>query len=382
MNYYHCYWFSEINDIQHEVDILVAHTDMNEARMAASWYVTNISHFDLYPIDITEFGSVSFMINHEWLPIQIISSLLTIKEGFKLLTDIGMDITSVDSLSHPLKPNLQKIIRWMLRREFGISNDDPFTLETEGDDGEQWELSPTQLIKVTELITHILQDAKELYVKTKGVIEGENFLIFTKNIEVLQQTLSEWNIAIAKEQTKKLIQLMEEIEWEYIEYEKARDHEVQNQITIPNLNTILAHNQWIAAHKLYELQSAENHKVEQWYTTIYHKVFQKAILYIKGVWSEISATVWPHSNIVSYFVRKFEYMLIFMSLIIVLILETDWHTRYRGSVLYVIGLMWFALQCTHLIHSKRWYIKAWVVSSCILLVGSIWYIVANNLALI
>jgi hypothetical protein len=38
---------------------------MNQARMIASWYITNISHFDEYPIDAKEFGSVSVMINHE-----------------------------------------------------------------------------------------------------------------------------------------------------------------------------------------------------------------------------------------------------------------------------------------------------------------------------
>jgi hypothetical protein len=74
---------------------------------------------------------------------------------------------------------------------------------------------------------------------------------------------------------------MEQIEGEYIEYEKARDHQIQSQITIPNLNTILAHNQWIKANQLYELQSAEHHKVEQWYETIYHKLFQKGVLYLK-----------------------------------------------------------------------------------------------------
>jgi hypothetical protein len=55
----------------------------------------------------------------------------------------------------------------MLRKEFGISNDDPFTIETESDTSDNGELTPTQLIKVTELIVHILEDAKELYVKTK-----------------------------------------------------------------------------------------------------------------------------------------------------------------------------------------------------------------------
>jgi len=85
----------------------------------------------------------------------------------------------------------------------------------------------------------------------------------------------------AKEQTKKLIDLMEHVESEYIEYEKARDHKVQSQTTIPNLNTILAHNQWVSAHKLYELQSAENSKVEQRYQTIYRTVLMKWILYIK-----------------------------------------------------------------------------------------------------
>jgi hypothetical protein len=68
---------------------------------------------------------------------------------------------------------------------------------------------------------------------------------------------------------------MEQVESEYIEFEKARDHQVESQIVIPNLNTILAHNQRVAADKLYELHSTETHKVEQWYETIYHKVFQK-----------------------------------------------------------------------------------------------------------
>jgi len=44
-----------------------------------------------------------------------------------------MEVTSIDSLAHPLKPNLQRIIRGMLRKEFGLSNDDPFTLEVEED---------------------------------------------------------------------------------------------------------------------------------------------------------------------------------------------------------------------------------------------------------
>jgi hypothetical protein len=78
-----------------------------------------------------------------------------------------MNITDVDSLSHPLKPTIKKIIRGMLRKEYGISNDDPFTLDIESDEPANGELTPTQLIKITELIQHILQDSKELYVKTK-----------------------------------------------------------------------------------------------------------------------------------------------------------------------------------------------------------------------
>jgi hypothetical protein len=381
MSYYHCYWFSEIWDDQREVDILLAHTDVNQARMIASWYVTNISHFDEYPIDIKEFGSVSMMINHEWESINIISSLLTIKEAFKLLTDIGMEVTAVDSIAHPLKPNLQQMVRGMLRKEFGISNDDPFTTAIESDSS-NGDLSPTQIIKITELITNILHDAKELYVKTKWTIGGENIALLTKDIEMLQQTLAQWDINTAKELTKKLIPIMEQVESEYIEYERARDHEVESQITIPNLNTILAHNQWVSANKLYELHAQEKNKVEQRYETIYHKVFQKSVLYIKWVWSEIAATVWPHGNLVHYLIRKFEYMLIFMSFIIVILLGSDWHARYRWNSLFVIALAGFALQCSHMIHTKHWYIKAWFVLGMMSMMGAIWYFVASNLALI
>lgn len=382
MNYYHCYWFSEVNDVQHEVDILIAHTDTNAARMIANRYITNISHFDLYPINIVEFGSPRFIINHEWASVEIISSLLTIKEAFKLLSDIGMDITAVDSLAHPLKDNLQHIIRWMLRKEFGISNDDPFTSAMETDDPVDGNLTPTQIIKITELITHILQDAKELYVKTKWIIGWDNFVLFTRNIEQLQQTLAQWDINNAKEQTKRLISLMEQVEWEYIEYEKARDHQVQNQITIPNLNTILAHNQWIKANKMYELQSSENHKVEQWYETIYHTLFRRRVLYFKWVWSELALIVWWHGNLLSYFIRKFEYMLIFMSCIVLIIIESGGHMRYWGNTLYVIGLAWFALQCSHLIHTKHRYLKASFLLWWIIFTWVIGYIIASNLALI
>lgn len=382
MNYYHCYWFSEINDTQREVDILVAHTDPNHARMVASWYVTNISHFDNYPIDINEFWAPRFIINHEWEQVEIISSLFTIKEAFRLLTDIGMDVASVDSLSHPLKPGLQRIIWGMLRKELGISNDDPFTAEIEDDVMVNGELTATQLITITDLITHILQDARELYVKTKGVIWGENMILFTKSIEMLQQTLSRGDIMLAKEQTKKLIELMEHVEWEYIEYERARDHQVESQIVIPNLNTILAHNQWVSAHKLYDLQTAENNKVEQRYQTIYRTIFLKWVLYLKWIYSEIWSTVWSHGNILSYFVRKFEYMVILMSSIVVIILESWWHSHYRGNVLYVIGLAWIALQFSHIVHTQRRYLKLaflwwWIICSM-----TLWYFIASNLALI
>lgn len=382
MNYYHCYWFSEINDTQREVDILVAHTDPNHARMVASWYVTNISHFDNYPIDINEFWAPRFIINHEWEQVEIISSLFTIKEAFRLLTDIGMDVASVDSLAHPLKPGLQRIIWGMLRKELGISNDDPFTAEIEDDVMVNGELTATQLITITDLITHILQDARELYVKTKGVIWGENMILFTKSIEMLQQTLSRGDIMLAKEQTKKLIELMEHVEWEYIEYERARDHQVESQIVIPNLNTILAHNQWVSAHKLYDLQTAENNKVEQRYQTIYRTVFLKWVLYLKWIYSEIWSTVWSHGNILSYFVRKFEYMVILMSSIVVIILESWWHSHYRGNVLYVIGLAWIALQFSHIVHTQRRYLKLaflwwWIICSM-----TLWYFIASNLALI
>lgn len=382
MNYYHCYWFSEINDTQREVDILVAHTDPNHARMVASWYVTNISHFDNYPIDINEFWAPRFIINHEWEQVEIISSLFTIKEAFRLLTDIGMDVASVDSLAHPLKPGLQRIIWGMLRKELGISNDDPFTAEIEDDVMVNGELTATQLITITDLITHILQDARELYVKTKGVIWGENMILFTKSIEMLQQTLSRGDIMLAKEQTKKLIELMEHVEWEYIEYERARDHQVESQIVIPNLNTILAHNQWVSAHKLYDLQTAENNKVEQRYQTIYRTVFLKWVLYLKWIYSEIWSTVWSHGNMLSYFVRKFEYMVILMSSIVVIILESWWHSHYRGNVLYVIGLAWIALQFSHIVHTQRRYLKLaflwwWIICSM-----TLWYFIASNLALI
>ena len=382
MSYYHCYWFCEIEDDQREVDILLSHNDMNQARMIASWYITNISHFDEYPIDIKEFGNVSFMINHEWESVNVISSLFTIKEAFKLLTDMGMEITTVDSLTHPLKLNLQQIIRWMLRKEFWLSNDDPFTTAIESDESINGELTPTQLIKITDLITHILGDSKELYVKTKGIIGGENMALLTKSIATLQQTLMQWDIITAKEQTKRLIWLMESVEWEYIEYERARDHQIESQIIIPNLNTILAHNQRIAADKLYELHSTEMHKVEQRYQTIYHKVFKKAVLYIKWWRSEISATIWWHGSIVHYFIRKFEYMLIFMSLIVVAILESDWIARYRGNVLFIIALAGFSLQLTHLIHTKHWYTKAWFATFMVIIISMIWYFIASNLALI
>jgi len=382
MNYYHCYWFSEIDGVQREVDILIAHTEMNHARMIASWYITNMSHFDNYPIDIKEFGSPRFTINHEWESIEVISSLFTIKEAFKLLSNIGMEVTSIDSLAHPLKPNLQRIIRGMLRKEFGLSNDDPFTLEVEEDVWENWQFTPTQLIKITDLITHILTDAKELYVKTKWVIGGDNMNLLTKIIEMLQQTLSQWDIMNAKEQTKKLIDLMEHVESEYIEYEKARDHKVQSQTTIPNLNTILAHNQWVSAHKLYELQSAENSKVEQRYQTIYRTVLMKWILYIKWVWSEMSSTVWPHGNILNFFIRKFEYMLIFMSCIMVIILQSWWHHNYWGNSLYVLWLIGMIFQLTHTIHTQRRYLKVAFLSGGMAFIGIVWYLVASNLALI
>ncbi len=382
MSYYHCYGFSEIDGDQCEVDILLSHTDINQARMISSWYITNISHFDEYPIDIKEFGSISLTINHEWESINIISSLFTIKEAFKLLTDIGMEVTNIDSLTHPLKPNLQQIIRWLLRKEFWLSNDDPFTMVIESDVSTEWEMTPMQLIKVTDLVTHILEDSKELYVKAKWTIGGENMALLTKSIEMLQQTLSQWDIVTAKEQTKKLISLMESVEWEYIEYERARDHQVQSQIVIPNLNTILAHNQRVAADKLYELHSTEVHKVEQRYQTIYHKIFEKWTLYIRGWWSEISAVLWWHGSIIHYLIRKFEYMLVFMSLIIVIILEYDWPARYRGNILFVIALAGFALQLSHMIHTKHSYIKAWFACVVIWVIGTIWYFIASNLALI
>lgn len=382
MNYYHCYWFSEINETQCEVDILISHENMNHARMIASWYINNISHFDHYPINIKEFGNCSFMVNHEWELVEIISSLPTLKEAFKLLYDIGMNITDVDSLSHPLKPTIKKIIRGMLRKEYGISNDDPFTLDIESDEPANGELTPTQLIKITELIQHILQDSKELYVKTKWIIGGDNMNLFTKSIEILQQMLSHWDIMGAKEQTKKLIWLMEQVEGEYIEYERARDHEIQSRITVPNLNTILAHNQWISANKLYELQSSENHKVEQRYETIYHKVFQKIVLYIKWIRSEIAWILGPHGSIIHYFIRKFEYMLIFMSLIVVFILQSHWHERYRGNTLFVISLAWFSLQLSHLIHTRHLYLKLSFACIMIAITWIIGYIIASNLALI
>ena len=175
---------------------------------------------------------------------------------------------------------------------------------------------------------------------------------------------------------------MEQVESEYIEYERARDHQVESQITIPNLNTILAHNQRIAADKLYELHSTEVHKVEQRYQTIYHKVFQKSVLYIKWWWSEISAALWWHSSIIHYLIRKFEYMLVFMSLIIVIILESDWPARYRGNVLFIIALAWFGLQLSHLIHTKNSYIKAWFACIVMWAISAIWYFIASNLALI
>jgi hypothetical protein len=382
MKYYHCYWFSQLWDDQHEVDILLGHSDMNQARMIASWYITNISHFDEYPIDAKEFGSVSVMINHEWESINVVSSLFTIKEAFRLLTDIGMEITSVNSLAHPLKENLQKVIRWMLRKEFWLSNDDPFTIVVESDTSDNWEMTPAQLIKVTDLITHILTDSKELYVKAKWTIGWENMTLLTKSIEMLQLTLAQWDILTAKEQTKKLISLMESVEWEYIEYERARDHQVESQLTIPNLNTILAHNQRVAADKLYELHSSEQHKVEQRYQTIYHNILEKWVLYLKWWWSEIAATLKWHNGIVHYFIRKFEYMLIFMSVVVALILESGWHTRYWGNVLFVIALGGFALQLSHLIHTKRGIIKAWFTLLTLSIIWVIWYFIASNLALI
>jgi hypothetical protein len=75
-------------------------------------------------------------------------------------------------------------------------------------------------------------------------------------------------------------------------------------------------------------------------------------------------------------------MLIFMSLIIVMILESDWPARYRGNVLFVIALAGFALQLTHLIHTKHWYTKAWFAALTMGLVWIIWYFIASNLALI
>lgn len=382
MNYYHCYWFSEIDGVQREVDILISHTDMNHARMVASWYVSNVSHFDNYPIDIKEFGAPLLTINHEWESINIISSLFTLKEAFKLCSDIGMEITNIDSLANPLAPNLQHIILGMLRKEFWLSNDDPFTIEVEEDIWSNGQFTPTQLIKITDLITHILADAKELYVKTKWIIGWDNVNILVKSIEILQQTLNQWDIMNAKEQTKKLIEIMERVEWEYIEYEKARDHQVQSQITIPNLNTILAHNQRVSAHKLYEMQSEQNNKIEQWYQTIYRKIFLKWVLYIKWVYSEISSTVGNHNNIVSYFIRKFEYMLIFMSITIFTILWTWGHLHYRGTTLYILWITGLALQCSHIIHTKIWYIKLTCIWVSIIFIGSLWYILASNLALI
>lgn len=270
----------------------------------------------------------------------------------------------------------------MLRKEFWLSNDDPFTMVVESDISDSWEMTPTQLIKVTDLVTHILEDSKELYVKAKWTIGWENMALLTKSIEMLQLTLAQWDIITAKEQTKKLISLMESVEWEYIEYERARDHQVESQITIPNLNTILAHNQRVAADKLYELHSNETHKVEQRYQTIYHKVFEKWVLYLKWWWSEIAATITWHGSIVHYFIRKFEYMLIFMSVVVVFILDSGWHTRYRGNVLFVIALAGFALQLSHLMHTKRWFVKAWFAVITMTVMWIIWYFIASNLALI
>gem|GEM_PF-3193189 len=85
----------------------------------------------------------------------------------------------------------------------------------------------------------------------------------------------------AKEQTKRLITLMEKVESEYIDFERARDHHVESQIIIPNLNTILSHNQWVTADKLYELKAHERSKIEQRYETIYHKIFEKWALYLR-----------------------------------------------------------------------------------------------------
>lgn len=382
MNYYRCYWFSEIEGVQREVDILISHTDMNHARMVASWYVTNIAHFDDYPINIKEFGSPCFVINHEWNSIQIISSIFTIKQAFKLLTDIGMEITNINSLNNPLDSYLQRIILGMLRKTYGLSNDDPFTMEVEEDIMVDGRFTPTQLIKITDLITHILTDAKELYVKTKWIIGGDNMTIFIKSIEILQQTLNQWDIINAKEQTKKLIGVMEDVEWEYIEYERARDHQVQNQITIPNLNNILAHNQWVSAHKLYELHSSESKKIEQRYQTIYRKVLLKRVTYITWVRGEMSSTVWSRESILHFFIRKFEYMLIFMSYIIAIILESKWNYRYRWNTLYIIWLIGLVFQFTHLIHTRYRYFKLVFLVGWFIFVGILWYFIASNLALI
>jgi len=382
MNYFRAYWFTEINWQPQEVDILIANEDMNRARMIASWYITNSSHFEEYPLEISEFGAPTFMINHEWEEIQIISSISTIKEAFKCLTDIGMEITSVDSIITPLKPNLQHMIWGMLRKEFGISNDNPFTKKVEEDEATNGELTTTQLIKITDLITHILQDAKELYVRVKGIIGGDSFTLFTRAIEQLQQTLEQWQIFVAKEQTKKLISTMEKIEWEFIEYERARDHKVQSQITIPNLNTILAHNQRVTAHKLYEVQSAENHKVEQRYQTLYLGILQKTVLYFKWIFHEAKSIVGKNSTIIAFFVKKIEYTLIFISMIIMIILQLQWNRMYWGNTLYVIGIIGISMQWYNLIHIKNNYIKFWVVTVLIAATGIAGYVCASNLALI
>lgn len=382
MNYYRAYWYTEVNGQPQEVDILIAHEDLNRARMVASRYITNSSHFEEYPLNINEFGVPSFVINHEWEEIQIISSISTIKEAFKRLSDIGMDIRSVDSLANPLKPNLQHMIRWMLRKEFGLSNDNPFTQTVEEDESINGQLTATQLIKITELISHILQDAKELYVRVKGIIGGDNFTMFTKAIEQLQLTLEQGQIFIAKEQTKKLISMMEKIEWEFVEYEKARDHKIQSQITIPNLNTILAHNQRVTAHKLYETQTAENRKVEQRYQTLYQVMFQKTLNYVRGVVKDAKSFVWSDGVIVKFFVKKIEYTLIFLSMMIMIILQFQWHRMYWGNILYIIGIIGIAMQRYSLVKISNRYIRFGVITVLMLATGVAWFYCASNLALI
>jgi hypothetical protein len=382
MSYFHCYWFTIVDDIRREVDILIKHDVANRARMIASRYITNMSHFEEYPLDVREFGTCLYQISHEWELVDIISSVFTIRDGFELLTDIEMSVKWIDSINHPLKDNIKVIIWGMLRKEFGLSNDDPFTLIIEDDDADWDNLSPTQIIKITDLIAHILSDSKELYVKVKWIIGGDGFTQLTRSIEQLQQTLGQGQIMIAKEQTKKLINMMEKIEWEYIEYEKARDHKIQNQITIPNLNTILAHNQRATAHKLYEVESAEKWHVEQRYETINRRVFSKWTLYIKGMRSEMNAIVGPYNNITNYIIRKTEYTLIFMSILLLFALEFDWHRSYRGNILYIIWLIWLALQASHLIHTNNQHLKTWFIIWGWIVVWLIGHMIAINLALI